>query len=566
MNVQICHPSGDPALCEAGGLSQKLETVRTAIEDRFLNAGRKMASSLEVLECLIATLKRLSGALEGETVTEAHRVLLGTTADMLDLPRTQAERRNVLEALLRKIEQLEPNIECIRTTLRYLRVFALNLKITSAGATEFIGFVDEMMDRIHDGGRKLDSFSKEHEKLNRQLHDALALVRELGDSCYRVLPSVVRELEACANTIRDHNRELGSQAAQVAELANHIRSKVGKALMALQVGDNTRQRLEHIQAALRLLNAHNASVGGPDSDTGRRASNVVYCLLLAQLEDLIDSFAANSRCVVENLLGLGADARNLLELKSQFGEGQTSGFLRTLEGSVGDLHGIIDRVYTVNSNAVRTGQAAAQAAESLIASVGAIDSVKTDVRHMAFNTSLRCGHMGEAGRPVNVVAMELRTSADDLETSSDGIMRDLDGLTELAVGIAAHGAGADHGNILNEAVQSIRKVGDDAEANLVDIARESADVAEAIESLCAYSEFVADLHVLLSEACQILKGMAGERLSQVAREEPTVRDMLDKIFKLWSMSREREIHLVFAPAPTAPEEMAGLDPVADALF
>ena len=566
MNIQFCNSPDDALLVEASGLSQKLESVRAAIEDRFLQAGQKMASALEVLESLIATLKRLSGTLEGDTVTEAHRVLLGTTADMLDLPRTQAERRDVLEALLRKSEQLDPNIECIRTTLRYLRVFALNLKITSAGAKEFTGFVDEMMDRILDGGRKLDLFSKEHDKLNGQLHEALSLVGELGDSCYRVLPSVVQELESCANTIRDHNREISSQAAQVAELADHIRSKVGKALMALQVGDNTRQRLEHLQAALRLLEDFNNSPTTLDRRESLRLNNVVYHLLLAQLEDLTDSFAKDSSCVVENLLGLGADARNVLELKSQFGEGQTSGFLRTLEGSVSDLHGIIDRVYTVNTNAVQTGHAASQAAELLIANVGAIDSVKTDVRHMAFNTSLRCGHMGEAGRPVNVVAMELRTSADDLETSSDGIMHDLDGLTELAVRIAAHGAGADHGNILNEAVQSIRTAGDDAEANLVDIAHQSADVAEAIELLCAYSEFVTDLHVLLTEACEILKVLAGERLADAAEKDPPIHEILDKIFKLWSMSKEREIHRLFATTPSEPEEKADVDAVADVLF
>ncbi|MGA7712356.1 MAG: hypothetical protein WCA81_10675 [Rhizomicrobium sp.] len=562
MNIRICNPSDDAA--KAGGLSQKLESVRAAIEDRFLQAGQKMASALEVLESLIATLKRLSGTLEGDTVTEAHRVLLGTTADMLDLPRAQAERREVLEALQRKSEQLEPNIECIRTTLRYLRVFALNLKIASAGAKEFIGFVEEMMERINDGGRKLALFSKEHDKLNGQLQVALSLVGELGDSCYSVLPSVVRELESCANTIRDHHREISSLAAQVAELADHIRSKVGKALMALQVGDNTRQRLEHIQAAFRFLETHNNSSGALDRQA--RLNNVVHHLLLAQLEDLTESFAKDSRCVVENLLGLGADARNVLELKSQFGEGQTSGFLRTLESSVSDLHGIIDRVYTVNTNAVQTGQAASQSAESLLANVGAIDSVKTDVRHMAFNTSLRCGHMGEAGRPVNVVAMELRTSADDLETSSDNIMRDLDGLTELAVRIAAHGAGADHGNILNEAVESIRTAGDGAEANLIDIARESADVAEAIKSLCAYSEFVSDLHVLLTEACEILKALADERLDDAANEDPAAREMFDKISKLWSMSREREIHRLFAPAPAEPKSKADVDPVADALF
>jgi hypothetical protein len=42
--------------------------------------------------------------------------------------------------------------------------------------------------------------------------------------------------------------------------------------------------------------------------------------------------------------------------------------------------------------------------------------------------------------------------------------------------------------------------------------------------------------------------------------------MLDKIFKLWSMSREREIHRLFVPAPTEPEDKAEVDPVADALF
>lgn len=521
-------------------VTQTLDAVRGRIEARFLRAGGMMASAVQTLEKLMAALGQLSGALEGEAANEAHRELHGAAGDLQALPQVQADRRAAIEALVGKSEELGVNIDRIRTALRYLRVFVLNLKITAANADDFAGFADEMMVRVMAGSEKLAAFSDQLFLLERQLRQALALVHRLEADCEKVLPRVVEDLTTCADAIRDHNRDIRRLAAQVSERTEQIHGKVGRALVALQVGDYTRQRIEHILGALALLDEASAL----DASARRHAENAIYHLSLAQLIDLIDELSDGARRVSENLQGLGEDAQEVLRLKAQFDRGQTAVFLRNLETSVGNAQTIAGQVHAVNANAETTGRSAAATAVALLADVDAIRSVKTDILHMALNTSLRCCHIGDAGKPMNVIAVELRTSSDELETVSDNTMRDLDMLAALAGNIAGEDAASDKTRNLAAVVDIIRAAADSAEASLAAVALESNGVVRALEALRGTVDFHTDLHALLVQARAAIEVLAGARIAGAAGD-PASAVLLDRVFATYKMDRERAIHREF---------------------
>jgi hypothetical protein len=444
------------------------------------------------------------------------------------------------KALAQKSKELEADIERLRTTLRYLRAFVLHLKITSAEADEFEGFADELMERVNAGDRNLAIFNDKLAKLHTQLRDAFDLVQRFEGDCCGIVPDAVKELETCATAIQEHGRGVSRLATQISDVASQIHAKVGQALMALQIGDNTRQRIEHIQSAFGLI-ADDAETGTRE-DLGRsQRDNIVYHLALAQLTDLTDHFTEEASRVSENLLGLSSDAQEVLRLKSMFGEGQTSVFLRNLENGVGKVQRIVDQVTEVNDNADKTGRSAAGTAEALLGDVEAIRSVKTDILYMSLNTSVRCCHMGAAGLPMNVIAVELRTSSDELEILSENTVGNLDRLAGLAAQVVNSDSGTGDGSRLGHAVESIRHAADNAETDLVAVTNESLRVLDAVQSLSAYSDFHTDLCALLEEACRELTDLAGDRLAEGERD-PSIDGALDTIFKSYSMSRERDIH------------------------
>ncbi len=340
-------------------------------------------------------------------------------------------------------------------------------------------------------------------------------------------------------TIREHGQSVSRLAAEISCLASGIHAKVGQALIALQIGDTTRQRIEHIQSGFELI----AGSDEPPLEPGARVlrDNLVHHLALAQLTDLTDQFTTEASRVSEKLLGLSDDARDVLRLKSMFSEGQTSDFLRNLENSVGEVRKIVAQVSEVNDNAEATGRSAAGTAEALLGDVEAIRTVKTDILYMSLNTSIRCCHMGTAGLPMNVIAVELRTTSDALEIVSDNTVTNLDELAGLAAQMAASEPSGAKGARLDGAVKSIRAAGDTAETNLVAVNTESMKVAEAIENLGAYSNFHADLCALLDEACAELAELAGSRVAETERVS-AIEATLETIFKSYSMSRERDVH------------------------
>ncbi len=557
MKTRISRHPGASASPEIALASEKLESVRVNLEHRFLKAGTTIAAALDMIAALIRSLDQLGQVLEGDSGFDATGALRGTAQELIGLPQIQAARGAALTALAGDSRLLAERIESMTRTLRYLRAFSMNLKIAAASADTFNGFADEMQGRIAVGAQKLALLTEQLARLQDQLGLAVTLDSQLATDCHQVLPSVAANLQACADSIDAHNQEINTMVGQVAELARQVQAKVNTALLALQIGDNTRQRIEHVQTALALLQRQGGSTAGIDDAAQGGMVEVVGYLLLAQLRDLSESFSSDAQTVTDNLLGLGDDTRKVLGLKSIEGEGRTAHFLRHLEESVTDAQGIVDRVRTVNDSAEQISHSAVTAVETLLVDVGAVDAIRTEIQYMALNTTLRCSRMGDAGRPLDVIASELRTSAADLGSVADQTIRDLGGLADAAGHLARNSEGhSDLGGALSTAASGIRIAAGDAETQLEAISRQSADVARAMTSLSTNADFHADLQAELFEVDEILEGLAGEPRAESEDTPAALHELLAQIFKSYTMSREREIHQFAAPSGAAAQAVA----------
>jgi len=537
------------------GLASRLESARQAIEGRFLEAGDVLSRAVEGVGGLIAALDHIRQTLDTETVSATTRDLSGAAETLRSLPDSlEARRERVLE-LVSVGERLAGNIEEMRQHLAYLRVFAINIKITSGGIAaagpEFAIFAQEIYDCIEMGRTQLDAFNADLVALETTLRAALAQEQALGRNCTALLPAVPDALMASAQAISEHHAKIASMATRVAAVARDVQKKVGGGLAALQIGDITRQRIEHVQAGLTFM-AEAQARAELSADQSTRLRAYVHRLLSAQLGATSEDFHRDVSRIAQNISGMAADASELLRLRDlAYGQDDRAegGFLRSLDSHVSQALGLVGDMTAGEQAAEEVSRSAALTAGQLTERIAGIQDMRADVQMMALNTTLKCSRIGDTGKPLGVIAVELRQHSIYLEKSAAGALTALASLAETAValgqgsdGEAVSGRSAAAASVLDGAVVRIRKAGDGVETDLEHVARQGAEIVDMLRRAADRFDFHRQIGSVLDSAANDLLVDVGSGDIAVGDIAPTLRPIMDRLLKQYTMAQEREVH------------------------
>lgn len=532
-----------PAMPTGSAIAVRLESARRVVESRFLQAGEVLGQAIEGVGRLIGSLDRLAKTLDPATVEATASELSGAAEALLDLPRQHAARRRLIQEIHDGGRTLTGHIEGMRRNLAYLRVFAINIKITAGGiaeaGSEFGMFAQEIYDRIELGRTELQAFDGELAALQDSLDRAIAQEGALAEHCDGLLPAVPNGLIASSTEIARHHQQVSQAAAEVGALARAVQKKVGQALAALQVGDSTRQRVEHVQEALTLL----ASAEVPAPERGRLEA-FVHALLAAQLRAAAADFHRDADRIAQNMGGIAGDAGEILRLRDlAFGRADDGqGFLKRMEGHVAQALDLVGHLDRADLEAAGLGRAAATAASDLDARIASLQVIKTDVQQMALNTTLKCARIGDAGKPLAVIAVELRVHAGHLETSAQDVLSALGTLSEGARGLSTDAAGGVAAAALFEAAARLRRAGDAAEADLADLARQGEAVVEGLRNAARRLDLKQEIGAVLDEAAGTLAALSANAAPTAAELGPAGSALLARIADRYTMVQEREVH------------------------
>ena len=201
-------------------IGARLEAARRAVEGRFLEVGDVLSRAVEGVGALIASLDRMRDNLNAETVTATSAELAEAAETLKSLPDSLDLRRGRVGELVKVGDGLAGCIEEMRQHLAYLRVFAINIKITSGGIVaagpEYAIFAQEIYDCIELGRSQLDAFNGDLMSLDQTLRGALAHEHELARNCVALLPAVPDALTASASAIAAHHAKISGVAVSVA--------------------------------------------------------------------------------------------------------------------------------------------------------------------------------------------------------------------------------------------------------------------------------------------------------------------------------------------------------------
>lgn len=543
-----------------------LEQARGAIEGRFLEVGDVLSRIVDGANVLIDSLDRTRDRLTGDTVRAATNQLTDASMRLRSLPESLRERRDRIGDLMRAGGDLTVHIEDMRQHLAYLRVFGVNIKITSGGIAaagpEFAIFAQEICDCIELGRGQLDTFRADLAKLDEVLSAAVAHEERLRRRCEELVPAIPDALVSEASAVSAHQATVAEISSNVGELARGLRKKIGAVLGALQIGDITRQRIEHVQHGLVLLETFAEAQALPAEARGR-LDGFMRRLLAAQLAATTRDFQTEVSRIGHNVSAIAGDADQIMRLRDH-AQGRASdgegSFLAGLEASLVQASALVQDIDAGERLAAEVSRSAASAAHALATQIQAIQNMRADVQMMALNTTLKCARIGETGKPLGVIAIELRQHAGHLEASAARTLAALEGLSMSAGASAGHdaeGGATLVAGALQSAVERFRTTGEEIDGDLAAAAREGEGVVDLLRRAVARFDFHGHVGSYLDKAASELDAGAGDNGS-LDDLMPVLGPMLQSLARTYTMVQEREVHAAMTadlgelPEPAAP--------------
>jgi hypothetical protein len=300
-------------------------------------------------------------------------------------------------------------------------------------------------------------------------------------------------------------------------------------------------------------------------------------LLAAQLRDIADEFDSGSRVIIPGLDAIATAAREIRRISGHaYGasDRQVGSFLVALERDVRQIQPLMANLH--ESDAAIAGQVRAvlDAARRLQSHVATVRAVEADIRIVGLNTTLKCGRLGAIGRPLSVVAQELRELGTRTSAQAVSMLQALAEMTCLAAslcepdGARRQAEAGDIGGNIPGALKALASLGQTLSDALAELEADSNHAATLLESaggaFAVCHKIGGKLHRIA--ACFSEIG-AGACCVAEDVDEPG-RDLLARIAATYTMARERAVHAAVVPwaASAVASVASGTDELEDVLF
>lgn len=525
---------------------QMLVSVHSRIEKCFLEGGSALVSVMEIVNKLVEILDHLTGVLDGKTTLETVGGLKKTITDLAQLPGQAAGRQVSFNRINELSDSTAAHVDEMREIIRYLGTFAITVKITGAGLAEFSGFADEIRERIQSGAAEIDRFAKQLGMMRHQLDTARNFSQGILADFEETIPAIVSRLEHSSAELSKQHKTMSNIADQVKYVAQAIQNKVGSALSALQIGDATRQRIEHIRTSFDIMENYVQTQASLSQDENHALRQAILSLAHSQLQETLDDFRGKCETIFKTITSFSSDAAQILTLKDELnnsGGNADSSLLHTMEQDIKHACALSKRVQNRSQESDSVVKSVTQSAQSLLEGIETIRAIKTDIHYMALNSNLRCSRLGDAGRSVNVVSGELRSFAAYLEKPADAIVEDLRRVEDATLSLTADDSGdIDHvDEPLHTALQSIHTVAEMMDEGLENLNAEGQQVFQRINAAVTKLDFKDELANQLTQCLNAIgRNIAPNEDWRAAQSH--IEAVSASIFPIYTMAQERQIH------------------------
>jgi hypothetical protein len=410
------------------GVAGELARPRQAIEHSFLQMGDGLGNCVKLLEIISAAHEALPVELSSAEFAAAAQTLADIRDRVNAIATSHTGEKDHVGLLAEMTAGIEQPMSDLRTTVRAIGQIATNARIVAAGFgtsnQDITAFTSDMASLAQRVNEAVDAFSHGYERLAKRLAAARlsnsAFVDHHGSTIAQISQTLESELEAIAA----FRKQAASIAGERAETTSRIRNGIGKAIFALQIGDITRQRIEHLEKACEMLQDRS------HLEAAQAALAAIGRLQLLQLDQTIGCFEKEVSDLAENINGLSQNAALVLNE----GGSEAENVLSTGSGSLARIAGELRHICTLVGEFERArvererivGDVTRSVAE-MVRHLQSIRAIEQQIRMLSFNATIQCFRVddGQEGRGLGAVAQQLRVLSNQTVVAASAIMAGL---------------------------------------------------------------------------------------------------------------------------------------------
>lgn len=526
---------------DLAGLVEGLAGPRRQIESVFVSVGDLLTQSAGLLEQISATFEALPNDLDRPELHEATARLtaVGTQAGAFSQSFVQEQRD--IERLVEVVAQANRPIEELRRSIRMMGILAINARVVAASVSNLEDsdvFTTDIAELSASAARTIAEFSQIYEKVRLAVQQAAAARARFEGDHSRSLAELSRKISTSLADLATQRQRSADGSAQTLQMSRAIGQRVMTAVMALQVGDSTRQRVEHVEAALGRAEGEDELICGS-----------VGTLCAALLIDAVRTLDAEVVQAQQALGDLARDARAITARSREvYGDGGEEGSVLArlnddMRQAVRVLHDC-DRERQVLAQVAGGVEAAVRV---LLRHVAAVQKIEGEMRLVSLNAAIRCAQLGPDGAALNVISRQLRDLTAETVEAAETAASGLNEAADLALAFSAASG--------EEAAERMAQLERDAVAGLGLMEGVEGRLRGALAVLAEAGPRVADLldganqgfdgHQVISEALmdsQIRIAALGATPSRAVEPGSPLDDILAATRKSYTMGAERQIH------------------------
>jgi hypothetical protein len=542
-------PATSPGAATLRDLGRDLATPREQIESTFLAVGARLAEGASLLNTVTKIFEALPAELESPELLDASTRLAEVGEQARTISAMFATEQADLSRLVTVVAAAEHPIGELRRTVKMMGIVAINARVVAASVVgdgdDFDVFTTDIAKLSETATSTIQAFTIAYRRLTEEVGNAARQRGQFENAHADTLTELALGMDAALADLARQRAVSVAGAAETGRVTRQIVTRIASAVMALQVGDATRQRIEHVEAGIASL-ADLLDAGTLSEDDAALARASFGTLQVAQLSAAANAFDGDVTEAGNALRDLASDAGAIMaQSRATYGkEGASS--LAALSQAVRHAAQVLRDCEAERGKLEQVANAVLGTVGVLLGHVEAVQEIEANMRLVSLNAAVKCAQLGPRGAALNVIARQLRELTGETVLAAEGAMTGLREAAGLAqsFGAAANGDTAGRvGQLEQEASASLvllQRVDESLAAALGALNRDGPNVinllgvaAETFTGQAAISETMRDLQLQLVAQCP----------ADLPAEPPAaIADMLSVHRKRYTMDAERRIH------------------------
>lgn len=569
-----------PQSRDVSALSSALAKPRQAIEEAFVSVGSRLSEGAAMLNKLTRQFEALPTALQGEEVVESSSQLRAVAQKARQLTEDFAKEKADLARLVEVVAAANGPIGELRRTVKMIGIVSVNARVTAAGivgdSDDFEVFTTDIAGLSDTASRTIHEFSAAYRQLTAEVQQA-AGQRDRFDAAHaHTLSELARSLDETLEALDQQRQSAVESSAETGRVSRGIVGRIGSAVMALQVGDSTRQRLEHVETALDCLAdiVGGKPVDGVVLDEMASDQAVVALSLLEQdmLRETAGSFAEEVGEAEKALQALAADAGTIMDRsRNLYGSSNEASALTVLSAQLRTATEILRDCEIERSKLETLAAAVQQTVSILLGHVAAVQDIESNMRLVSLNAAVRCAQLGPRGASLTVIASQLRELTTETVVAAEAAMTRLDEASGLAGAFVAAAGGENAGQIgrlehqANHAMTLLTGIDERLSGAMANLGVDGPKVIGLLQAAARGIDGQSQLAETMDDIALQIAALSTETMpDQLAPDLVTV---LERLRKTYTMEAERQIHSsLFGGASAPPVEDVSDDMDLDAMM